>query len=53
MLPCNVIVQELETGDVEVSAINPLESMKTVGNPQWSGIGQQVADKLLAVVDRM
>src|SRR5690242_7113684 len=32
MLPCNVPVQELETGDVEVSAINPLESMSAVNN---------------------
>ena len=32
MLPCNVIVQEREDGQTEVSAINPLESMKAVAN---------------------
>jgi uncharacterized protein (DUF302 family) len=53
MLPCNVIVQELEGGRVEVSAINPLESMKTVANPQLEQIGSQVAGKLKAVVDRI
>lgn len=27
MIPCNVVVQEHENGEVEVSAINPLENM--------------------------
>ena len=27
LIPCNVVVQEHENGEVEVSAINPLESM--------------------------
>jgi uncharacterized protein (DUF302 family) len=53
MLPCNVIVQEREDGQTEVSAINPLESMKTVANPQLDDIGRQVAAKLQAIVDRM
>jgi uncharacterized protein (DUF302 family) len=53
MLPCNVIVQEGQDGRVEVSAINPLESMKVVCNPQLEGIGGQVAAKLKAVIDRV
>lgn len=53
LLPCNVIVQELEDGRVEVSAINPLESMKTVGNPGVAPIGRQVAAKLKAVIERL
>jgi len=32
MLPCNVIVQEIEEGTVEVAAINPLASMPAVDN---------------------
>lgn len=32
MLPCNVIVQEHENGDVEVSAIDPVASMQAVHN---------------------
>lgn len=52
MLPCNVIVQEREDGRTEVSAINPLESMKVVGNPKLEQIGSQVAAKLKAVIDR-
>jgi uncharacterized protein (DUF302 family) len=32
MLPCNVIVQEHDNGDVEVSAIDPVASMTAVEN---------------------
>jgi uncharacterized protein (DUF302 family) len=53
MLPCNVIVQEREDGQTEVSAINPQESMKTVANPLLEPIGKQVATKLQAVIERI
>jgi uncharacterized protein (DUF302 family) len=53
LLPCNVIVQELAEGRVEVSAINPLESMKIVGNPSLQQIGSQVAARLESVVQRI
>lgn len=53
LLPCNVVVQELPDGRTEVSAINPLVSMKTVGNPRLEPIGSQVAAKLQAVVERL
>ena len=53
LLPCNVVVQELPDGRTEVAAINPLVSMKTVGNPRLEPIGSQVAAKLQAVVDRL
>ena len=53
LLPCNVVVQELPDGRTEVSAINPLVSMKTIGNPRLETIGSQVAAKLQAVVDRL
>ena len=53
LLPCNVIVQELDDGRTEVSAINPLESMKAVANPRLEQIGSQVAAKLKGVVERI
>ncbi|MBU1692687.1 MAG: DUF302 domain-containing protein [Verrucomicrobia bacterium] len=53
MLPCNVIVQEREDGQTEVSAINPLESMKAVANPQLAQVGSQIAAKLKGVVERI
>jgi uncharacterized protein (DUF302 family) len=53
MLPCNVIVQEREEVKTEVSAINPLESMKAVANPNLENIGSQVAAKLKSIIDRL
>jgi len=53
MLPCNVIVQELENGQTEVSAINPLESMKAVANPNMENIADQVAARLKSIIDRL
>ncbi len=32
MLPCNVVVQETGQGQIEVTAVNPVESMKAVEN---------------------
>jgi uncharacterized protein (DUF302 family) len=53
MLPCNVIVQEREDGRTEVSAINPLESMKAVANPNLEIIANQVAARLKSIIDRL
>jgi uncharacterized protein (DUF302 family) len=52
MLPCNVIVQEVE-GGVEVAAIDPLASMAAVDNPRLGQVGQQVRAKLQAVIDNL
>ncbi len=46
MLPCNVIVQDLGGGHVEVAAINPLVAMEKVGNPALAAIAGDVAGKL-------
>jgi uncharacterized protein (DUF302 family) len=53
MLPCNVIVQELASGRVEVAAIDPLASMAAVKNEDLGAIGLEVREKLKAVVDRL
>ena len=45
MLPCNVIVQETENG-IEVSAVDPMESMKAIENPALGGIATEVQAKL-------
>lgn len=50
MLPCNVIVEEHENGSVEVSAVNPLESMQAIKNENLKDIANQVHDKLLKVI---
>ena len=50
MLPCNVIVQEKEEGEIEVAAVDPVASMKAVENPDLLKIAQQVQEKLKRVV---
>lgn len=50
MLPCNVIVQELAPGQVEVAAIDPVASMAAVDNPGLATIGMQVRARLQKVV---
>ena len=46
MLPCNIIVQKIAPRKIEVSAINPLVSMKSVKNEQLKSIAQAVSIKL-------
>ncbi len=53
MLPCNVIVQEKEGGVVQVSAINPMESMKSVANPRLEEVAATVSSKLANVIKNL
>ncbi len=53
MLPCNVIVQEHTPGSVEVSAIDPMESMKAIENPALGGIATEVRAKLQRVIAQL
>jgi uncharacterized protein (DUF302 family) len=51
MLPCNVIVQELAEGQVEVAAIDPIASMMAIQNQSLGGVAQQVQAKLKKVIE--
>jgi len=53
MLPCNVIVQEISGGKVEVAAIDPIASMQAVRNPALEGIALEVQGKLKKVIDNL
>ncbi len=53
MLPCNVIVQELGDGKVEVSAIDPIASMQAVVNPGLAGIAEEVRGKLRKMIEEL
>lgn len=53
MLPCNVIVQEYEKGQVEVSAVDPIASMQAVENPKLEEIAQGVRKKLQSVIKNL
>lgn len=49
MLPCNVILREVE-GGVEVSAIDPAASMQAIDNAELTAVAGQVRDMLAKVV---
>lgn len=49
MLPCNVILREVE-GGVEVSAIDPVASMQAIDNPQLHAVAGEVRDMLAGAV---
>lgn len=51
MLPCNVIVRELEAGTVEVSAVDPQASMQAVENPELAAIASEVRAGLQRVIE--
>jgi uncharacterized protein (DUF302 family) len=53
LLPCNVIVQELPDGKVEVAAIDPVQSMQAVGNPTLRVVAEQVQAKLRNVINNV
>ncbi len=53
MLPCNVIVQELESDKIEVAAIDPVASMQAVGNPDLEGIASEIRQKLESVIQSL
>ncbi|GAC1585190.1 MAG: DUF302 domain-containing protein [Sphingomicrobium sp.] len=50
MLPCNVIVQSLGNGQIEVAAINPAATMANVGEAALAKLADTVADKLKIVL---
>ena len=50
MLPCNVIVQEISPGEVEVAAIDPAASMQAVANPELADVALAVRQKLKNVI---
>ncbi|WP_347925564.1 DUF302 domain-containing protein [Pontimicrobium sp. SW4] len=51
MLPCNIIIQELSSNTIEVSAINPLVSMQAVNNVTLKVVAQEVSSKLENIIN--
>eukprot|EP00764_Aduncisulcus_paluster_P009268 gnl/Carplike_NY0171/3065_a4118_465.p1 GENE.gnl/Carplike_NY0171/3065_a4118_465~~gnl/Carplike_NY0171/3065_a4118_465.p1 ORF type:complete len:131 (-),score=11.82 gnl/Carplike_NY0171/3065_a4118_465:62-454(-) len=52
-LPCNVIVEENESGDVEVSAVDPVASMSSVQNESLGGVATEIQQKLKKVIENL
>mgnify|MGYP002795102645 CR=1 FL=1 len=53
MLPCNVIVQELEAGVIEVAAVNPMASMQAVKNENLNEIASEITTMLKKVINKL
>jgi uncharacterized protein (DUF302 family) len=53
MLPCNVVIQETGSGDIEVSAVNPPASMAAVKNDRLETVAAEVSAKLERVISGM
>jgi uncharacterized protein (DUF302 family) len=53
MLPCNVIVQDLGGGKIEIAAVNPIESMKAIENPELGTVATQVTEMLKRVIESL
>jgi uncharacterized protein (DUF302 family) len=52
LLPCNIVVQEHENGEVEVSAINPLDHVdKALKTTQLASLATEVGNRLRSAID--
>ncbi|MEE8441917.1 MAG: DUF302 domain-containing protein [Spirochaetia bacterium] len=50
MLPCNVVVQETNSGAIEIAAVDPMSSMQAVANPALDEIANEVQQRLRRVI---
>jgi uncharacterized protein (DUF302 family) len=53
LLPCNVIVRAAGAEQVEVAAVDPVESLGRVGNPSLQGIAAEVRSRLQRALDAL
>tara|TARA_R110000868_G_scaffold145181_5_gene365329 strand:- start:19945 stop:20331 length:387 start_codon:yes stop_codon:yes gene_type:complete len=53
MLPCNVIVQELGAGTIEVAAVNPMASMMAVNNEKLNKVAEEITAKLAKIIKKL
>lgn len=53
MLPCNVIVRQIENDYVEVAAVDPIASMQAVENEKLAEIANEVKTRLTKVITQL
>nr|WP_295745132.1 DUF302 domain-containing protein [uncultured Acidocella sp.] len=53
MLPCNVIVQQHEDGNVEVSAVDPVASMQGIENQKLARLAGTVREMLRQAISEI
>jgi uncharacterized protein (DUF302 family) len=52
-LCCNIVIQEHENGEVEISAVNPMEGMTERMHPECDFIVQEISQRLRKAVDEV
>ena len=50
LLPCNVVVRQIETGIIEVSLIDPMQMLDFVGKPELKELGTEARLRFERVV---
>ena len=53
LLPCNVVVEEHENGEIEVSAVDPIMVMSVVKNNTVEDVANEVKQKLTNVIKNL
>lgn len=53
LLPCNIVVQETEGNKIDISVINPIESMQAVNNPELESVAIEISARLQRVINSL
>ena len=53
MLPCNVVIQEIDNARTEIAAIDPVASMQAIDNPRLKLAAERVQALLRHVIDAL
>jgi uncharacterized protein (DUF302 family) len=53
MLPCNFVVQEVDEGKTEVSAVDPIASMAAIDNPALGELAGEVRGIIKGVIAKL
>jgi uncharacterized protein (DUF302 family) len=53
MLPCNIVVQQKDDGNVEVSAVDPVTSMQPIDHIQVGEVAREISLHLRKVIDEV
>lgn len=53
MLPCNIVVQQINESTVEISAIDPIASMMAIKNPRLSDLAAEVQYHMKSIIESL
>jgi uncharacterized protein (DUF302 family) len=52
-LPCNIVIQQHENGEIEVSAVSPVASMMSIENQDLGKLMTEVETKLKSIIENL